>query len=158
MNNHDIMKDVLGEKERLEKLNAANSEEELNELFEQADNPKILAKLLYRVVKEKERTNKLLENLNEKYDRIMFALKTGASAEQTLDPTQVQNQFEILPEQDQLILKIIEERSQCTANDIKTMLNYKGLNAACQRLNKLFKEGYLKKIKSGKNVLYLAKS
>ena len=66
--------------------------------------------------------------------------------------------MEVLPEQDQLILKSIEERGGCNANDIKTMLNYKGLNAACQRLSKLFKEGYLNKVQSGRKVLYLAKS
>ncbi|MEM4390952.1 MAG: hypothetical protein QXX06_03765, partial [Candidatus Diapherotrites archaeon] len=68
------------------------------------------------------------------------------------------NRYEILSEADQLILKSIEERGGCTAQDIKAMLNYKGLNAACQRLNKLYREGFLKKIQSGRKVLYLAKS
>lgn len=160
MNNHDIMKNVLKDKELLEKITPKNqAKDEIKELIEQAENPKILAGLLYRVVQEKENTNKLLNSINSKYDDIMFALKTNINSEEfSSQDSQNNNQFEVLAEQDQLILKIIDEQGQCTANDIKTMLNYKGLNAACQRLNKLYKEGYLKKIKSGRKVLYLAKS
>ena len=160
MNNHDIMKNVLKDKELLEKITPKNqAKDEIKELIEQAENPKILAGLLYRIVQEKENTNKLLNSINSKYDDIMFALKTNINSEEfSSQDSQNNNQFEVLAEQDQLILKIIDEQGQCTANDIKTMLNYKGLNAACQRLNKLYKEGYLKKIKSGRKVLYLAKS
>jgi len=156
MTNHDIIKDVLKDKELLDKVVPKEETEELDKLIDQAADPKELAKLLHNVLQEKEKTNKLLTNINEKFDKIMFSLKTNAVTETVPDADQTN--FEILAEQDQLILKIIDEQGQCTANDIKTMLNYRGLNAACQRLNKLYKEGYLKKIKSGRKVLYLAKS
>lgn len=159
MNNHDTMKNLLRERELLEKLAPKEEMGDINEIIEQAENPKILAGILYRVLKEKEKTNKLLENINEKYDKIMFEMKTqGETASPSIGIQTGSNSFETLAEQDQSILKIIEDRGQCTANDIKTMMNYKGLNAACQRLNKLYKEGYLKKIKAGRKVLYLAKS
>ena len=160
MNNHDIFSSVMKEKELLEKISPKFNElNDLNEIMQHADDPKVLAALMFRIIQEKEKTNKLLENIGEKYDNIMLSLKT-APENSNMGNTQnnTQNKFEVLPEQDQLILKSVEERGGCTANDIKTMLNYKGLNAACQRLNKLFKDGYLKKVQSGRKVLYLAKS
>lgn len=158
MTNHDVMKDVLKDKQLLEKLAPKiQATDDIQELIEQSEDPKALATLLYKVIQEKEKTNKILDGINTKFDSIMFTLKTSSNTE-TFDATPPQNNFEILAEQDQLILKIIDDRGQCTANDIKTMLNYKGLNAACQRLNKLYKEGHLKKVKSGRKVLYLAKS
>ena len=159
MNNHDsIIRDILKEKEVMKKLTSPSELSEFEELTSTYKDPKTLATVIYKLVQEKEKTNKLLENINDKYDKIMFALKTNPLTDQTQEPVHQQNQFEVLPEQDQLILKIIDEKGQCTANDIKIMMNYKGLNAACQRLNKLFKEGHLKKVKSGRKVLYLAKS
>lgn len=157
MNNHDVFKSVMKEKELLEKISPKFQElSELDEIIAQAENPKVLAAMMFRLVQEKEKTNRLLEGINEKYDNIMFSLKTTP---QTPIHNHTQTgKVEVLPEQDQLILKSIEERGSCTANDIKTMLNYKGLNAACQRLNRLFKEGYLNKAQSGRKVLYLAKS
>ena len=152
------MKDVLKEKELLDKISPKFQQlNELDEIMEQAENPKVLAALMFRLIQEKEKTNSLLENISEKYDKIMFSMKTQNPLETHTQESSTNNQFEVLPEQDQMILKIVEEQGQCTANDIKTMLSYKGLNAACQRLNKLYKEGYLKKVKSGRKVLYLAK-
>tara|TARA_Y100000310_G_scaffold71983_1_gene67926 strand:- start:7481 stop:7939 length:459 start_codon:yes stop_codon:yes gene_type:complete len=151
------MKDVLKEKELLEKISPKFQQlNELDEIMEQAENPKVLAALMFKLIQEKEKTNSLLENINEKYDKIMFSVKTNPLETDTQESS-TENHFEVLPEQDQMILKIVEEQGQCTANDIKTVLSYKGLNAACQRLNKLYKEGYLKKVKSGRKVLYLAK-
>ena len=156
MNNHDIFKSVMSEKELVEKISPKFSEmNDLDEIVKQAENPKVLATLMFRLIQERERTNNVLEGINEKYDKIMFSLKTTPDT-----PTQnsTQNSFEVLPEQDQLILKSVEERGGCSALDIKTMLNYKGLNAACQRMNKLFRDGYLRKVQSGRKVLYLAKN
>ncbi len=156
MNNHDILHTVMTEKEMLAKLSPQfQNMTDLDEILRHADSPKVQAMLMYRVVQEKERTNALLQALNDKYDRIMLSLKTGNSEAQQL-PAQG-NKFEVLAEQDQLILKNIEERGGCSAKDIKIMLNYKGLNAACQRLNRLFRDGHLKKVQSGRKVLYLAK-
>ncbi len=157
MNNHDILKSVMTEKEMLAKLAPQFQDmADLDEILRHADSPKVQAMLMYRVVQEKERTNKLLESINDKYDRIMLSLKTGSNENTQWQPA-AGNKFEVLAEQDQLILKNIEERGGCTAKDIKIMLNYKGLNAACQRLNRLFRDGHLKKVQSGRKVLYLAK-
>ena len=161
MNNHDIFKSALKEKELLEKISPKFSElNDLESIMEQAENPKVLAALMFRLVQERERANKLLEGINEKYDSIMFSLKTTPETPNNTHQgnSNTQSRFEVLPEPDQAIIKMVEERGGCSAKDIKTMMNYKGLNAACQRLNKLYREGYLKKIQSGRKVLYLAKS
>ncbi len=160
MNSHDVFRSVVREKESLEKLSPKVSElNDLEEMVQQAENPKALAVLMYRLMQERDRTNRLLEGISEKYDSIMLSLKTTPETPivQGMHNTH-NNRFEVLPEQDQLILKTIEERGGCAARDIKTMLNYKGLNAACQRLNKLYKEGHLKKVQSGRKVVYLAKN
>ncbi|MBU0661874.1 hypothetical protein KJ891_00260, partial [Candidatus Micrarchaeota archaeon] len=129
---------------------------EVAEIREQSKDPFFLSTLLYKLAKEREETNKLLSGINEKYDKIMFELKTGK-----MDKTEVlqsmEDKFEMLPEQDQLILNYIEEGGSGSAKEIKDVMRYKGLNAASQRLNKLYKEGYLKKVQSGKQVLYLVK-
>ena len=158
MKDYDILGDVLKEKELLERISPKFSEiNDIDEVMAQSDNPKVLAALMFRLIQEREKTNKLIEGINDKYDRIMFAIKTNPQDNQ--DATQITgNKFEILAEQDQAILKMVEERGECSANDIKIMMNYKGLNAACQRLNKLYKEGHLKKLQAGKKGLYLAKS
>ncbi|MFH1697104.1 MAG: hypothetical protein ABH854_04320 [Candidatus Diapherotrites archaeon] len=157
MTRHDSGEKVL--KEPLEKRQVSSFDElnlEVAEIREQSKDPFFLSTLLYKLAKEREETNKLLSGINEKYDKIMFELKTGK-----MDKTEVlqsmEDKFEMLPEQDQLILNYIEEGGSGSAKEIKDVMRYKGLNAASQRLNKLYKEGYLKKVQSGKQVLYLVK-
>ncbi len=158
MNNHDIFKTAITEKEMLAKLAPQfQDSSDLDEIMRNAESPKTLAMLMFKVVQERERTNKLLEGINEKYDRIMLSLKTGHGENSQQAPA-LGNKYEVLAEQDQLILKTVEERGGCSAKDIKVMLNYRGLNAACQRLNRLFRDGHLKKVQSGRKVLYLAKN
>ena len=153
-----MMQSIIKENGVAEKISSLN-DLGIEELTKQTDDPKALAVMMFRLLQEKQKTNELLQNINEKYDRIMFALKTGETPNTPNNTQEAEKSlYEVLPEQDQLILKAVEERGGCSAKDIKVMLNYRGLNAACQRLNKLYKEGYLKKIQSGRKVLYLAKS
>ena len=159
MNSHDTFKSVLKEKELIEKISPLFSElNDLESVMHQADNPKVLAALMFRIVQERERTNKLLDGISGKYDAIMLTLKTTPQNPIQHTQSEAGNKFEVLPEPDQAILKMVEERGGCSAKDIKTMMNYRGLNAACQRLNRLYREGLLKKVQSGRKVLYLAKS
>ena len=66
--------------------------------------------------------------------------------------------LEILPETDQRILDYVERHGMAEAKQIMEALKYKGKNAASQRLNKLFREGHLRKVRSGRKVLYLART
>lgn len=128
---------------------------DIQEVMEKADDPKVVAALMFKLAEERRETNRLLEGLSKKYDDMMFELKTkhaGGSPERDARP-----EFDLLPEQDRTILHFIGERGQATAFDIQAVLNYRGLNGASQRLNKLAKEGFLERARSGKKVLYLAK-
>jgi len=154
MNDHDL--EFTKYKELLEKISPEFSElsMDINEILEFSKNPMFVSVLLFRLTQERQKTNKLLEGIADKYDKIMLELKTKNLQQ---EPASNQNSFEVLSEQDQKILKLIEEKGSTTATEIRNAMNYKGLNAACQRLNSLFKAGYLKKVSSGKKVLYLVR-
>jgi len=155
MDNHDTFREILSNKELIERISPKFAELtlDLKEVFEQSSNPMFVAALLFKLAEERERTNKILEQINDKYDKMMFELKTKGieSAEQTMQKPV----FEVLPEQDQKIIRAAEAGNGLTAEAIRELVGYKGKNAASQRLNKLYREGYLKKIQSGKRVLYL---
>ncbi len=146
----------------LEKVSAnfAEQTQDLQEVTKHCNDPLYMAALIHKLIEERQKTNRLLEQINEKYDRIMLELKQGSPKVATEDHahTTHANEFQMMAEQDSAILKYIEQHGQASAKDIKTIMNYKGLNAASQRLNKLFKEDYLKKVQVGKKVLYLVKS
>ena len=154
MNDQDL--EFTKYKELLEKISPEFSElsMDINEILEFSKNPMFVSVLLFRLTQERQKTNKLLEGIADKYDKIMLELKTKNLQQ---EPASNQNSFEVLSEQDQKILKLIEEKGSTTATEIRNAMNYKGLNAACQRLNSLFKAGYLKKVSSGKKVLYLVR-
>jgi hypothetical protein len=133
---------------------------DIREVMQQAKDPAFMAALMFKLVQEREQTNKLLGQINEKYDKLMFELKTrnqtGTESQNPVNPVTNSNSFQVLPEQDQMILNLLDQKGSVDANGVKQILGYKGLNAACQRLNKLYRDGHLKKIQSGKHVLYLA--
>jgi hypothetical protein len=159
MTSHDDVKRVAGrlqtDREFIEKLapELGDLSLDMQEIRENSKDPLFLSLLMLRVIKEREKTNTVLEGINEKYDKIMFEMKTkGVSQETVLDS---KGNYEVLPEQDRVILDFADKNQGATATQIKEVLSYKGLNAASQRLNKLHKDGHLKKIQSGRNVLYL---
>lgn len=131
---------------------------DVQEVMQHSRDPAFMAALMFKLVQEREQTNKLLGQISEKYDKIMFELKTRNQASALVaDPLQnPANAFEVLPEQDQMILNLLDQKSSIDATEVKQLLGYKGLNAACQRLNKLYREGHVKKVQSGKHVLFVA--
>jgi len=184
MNNHDMfeemqrmlnqkMQEEMAEKEqnRQSTMNKTQEKQQQNqqqqgfdqdfeEIIRQAQNPATLALLLYKLTKEREKTNMLLEEMLTKFEETIKELKENSASSTSntiayLTPTQ---KIEILPEQDQMILNLIAEKGQVTAQDVQKALSYKGQNAASQRLMKLYKEGYLQKIQAGRKVLYIGKT
>ena len=131
---------------------------DISQIMEKLKDPLYVGVLMFKLLSERERTNKILAEINEKYDHIMFEVKAPGSKIDSLVDGASEKTFQILPEQDQLILRYIEEKGSAAAHEVQSIMNYKGLNAASQRLNKLYKEGYLKKVQSGKRVVYLAKT
>ena len=126
---------------------------DMKEIREKSDDPFFTSLLMYRLIREKEKSNRILEGISEKYDRIMFEMKTAKHDKESVFEDKAI--YEVMPEQDQVILDFVDKNQGATATQIKEVLSYKGLNAASQRLNKLQKEGHLKKIQSGRSVLFL---
>lgn len=122
---------------------------DIQEIMKESSNPAFIAVLLYKLTKEKEETNKILNRLEQKFKRIEeLLLKNSSNSHTKLEET-------ILSEPDQHIMQLLSEVGQVTAEDVKIRLAYKKTNAASQRLSKLVREGYLKRIRSGKKVLFV---
>ncbi|MCD6247040.1 MAG: hypothetical protein J7J87_01220 [Candidatus Diapherotrites archaeon] len=132
---------------------------DIEEISKHCSDPFFIALLLFQLAREREQTNKLLKEINEKLERIAAGKNVEQpKSEQHVAVEELKTEHVILPQVDQQILGLAEKKGMIEAKDIKDMLGYRGLNAASQRLNKLFREGYLTKVRSGKKVFYLAKS
>lgn len=158
MNNHDTFKGLFENKELISRISTEFSELTLDvqEVIEHSKDPALIAVMLFKLAQERQKSNQLLEQINDKYDSIMLELKTGAQNALSA-PEQGTPKLDVLPEQDQRILKLVEQKGQVIAREIQEALGYKGTNAASQRLNKLYKENHLAKVQSGKKVMYLIK-
>ncbi len=161
--NSDAIRQLLKSEELIKKISPEFNELtlDLQEVMKQSNNPLFVAALLFKYSQMIEKQNKILESIDKKYDEIMFLVKTKQVEQPGIQgaiiPETSRGKFEVLPEQDEAIMKIAEEKGSVDARTVKEAMNYKGLNAACQRLNKLFKEGRLVKKQAGKRVFYLPK-
>jgi hypothetical protein len=158
MDSHDLNSKVQESRLIAEKISQSFSLNMLDviELMQKNSDPILLAALMFKLAQEREQANKELQRIHDKFDEIMLELKTRNSTQATQEFGAQDNgrKFEILPEQDQKILSIIGQKGPTNASEIQNALGYKGINAASQRLNLLFRQGVLKKIQSGKKVLY----
>jgi predicted HTH transcriptional regulator len=125
---------------------------DIQEIMRLSENPVLLSVLLFKLAEERKKTNELLEKIYDKYDRIMLEMKTRQQGSLQVG---VEKNLEILPEQDRKIMDLAQINGSTTAEEVQKALDYKGKNAACQRLNLLANKGFLKKARSGKQVLYL---
>lgn len=159
-NDSEAIKQLLKSEELIKKISPEFSSLtlDLQDVMKHSNNPMFVAALLFKCAQLQEKQNKILDGIDKKYDEMMFLLKTKqAEAQSNTALESTANKFEVLPEQDEQIMKIAEEKGGVDAKKIKEALGYKGLNAACQRLNKLYREGRLVKKQSGKKVFYLPK-
>lgn len=154
MTNHDAIREFLKSKELVESISPKFSELTLDiqQIMEKSNNPMFIGALLFKLAEERDKTNKLVEQFNDKIDRIMLELKTQGLDKGT---EKKESHFNVLAEQDQKILSEVERKGISTAEEIQAVMSYKGRNAASQRLNRLVKEGFLKKVQSGRKVSFL---
>lgn len=157
MKNHDGLgnqSDNIQLSEVLKKV-APDFEElslDIKEVAKFSQDPMFISLLMFKLTKEREKTNKILNDLEDRYDKLMLMLKTQSHRELQNS----QKEFEVLSEQDERIIQLAESRGQIACDDVQKMLKYKAQNGASQRLNKLFKEGHLKKVKSGRKVFFIS--
>ena len=100
--------------------------------------PIILGELVYRLMEERENTNRLLKNILQRLE----AIETGAISSNPLSPTSMED---LLPQIDEQIVDFIKETRKATAEEVRSRFNYKGKNAASARLNRLCDMGVLQK-------------
>jgi uncharacterized protein YbaP (TraB family) len=156
MTDHDSIQKAFDAQQLLTDLNAvkrispefSDMSLDLQEIMKESSNPAFLAALFYKLTKEREETNKILKNLEQKFEKIQDILTTSSNSHTKIEET-------ILSEPDQHIMLLTEEIGQVSAQDVRTRLAYKNTNAASQRLSKLVREGYLKRIRSGRKVLFV---
>jgi predicted HTH transcriptional regulator len=158
MTDHDGIKGVLNPQEYLERYSSKFNELTLDiqEIYSYSKDPFFVSALLFKLAEERKKTNELLSEMNKKYDEIMFFMKTKDMDKESA--LKQENQYQLLCDADQRILQLVEAQGQVTAFDVMQVMGYKGQNAASQRLNKLFKDGHLRKLQSGRKVLYIIKS
>jgi uncharacterized membrane protein len=151
-------------KERLEELIQTIIGSDFDDLtkdirivMEKAKDPVFIGAMLYKLAKERELTNQILGKVYDKYEDILFEIKKSSinSQNQAQTSAEAPPVFNALSEQDKKILDIIAERNQVSAEEIQKALNYKGQNGASNRLNMLFKQGHLKKVRAGKKVYFM---
>ena len=100
--------------------------------------------LLYRLAKEREASNAMFKQISEQLERIANLLQKGSTE-------QVNS---IISDIDQKILAHIQRNGKVDAEEIKSIFQYRGKNAASARLNDLYEKGLLKKGRAGKKVFY----
>ncbi len=163
MANHDSFKQLeglFGDDEVIKKISPKFSELslDLKEINKYCKNPMFMAVLMFKLAEEREKTNKLLADIYDKFDAIMFKMKSEEAPNLQQRQSTTEGPSSVLSEQDQMIMHLVHTNGKATADDIRAELGYKGKNAASQRLNRLFKDGHLRKIQSGRKVLYLTRN
>ena len=133
-------------KEKIYKSTAGGSafkneiKSDLEENMGKFQDPIVLGELVYKLLEERENTNRILKNVLARLDE----LEKGTPMEEKT----------LLPEVDEQILGFVKEQGKVTAENVREKFEYKGKNAASARLNKLCGIGLLKKKQVGKKVYF----
>lgn len=118
-------------------------ERDIQENVEKFRDPVILGEMIYKLLEERENTNRILKNLLIKIE--------GLEKQQAMP---VKEEEPLLPEVDAKILEFVQETGKVTAENVRNKFKYKGKNAASARLNRLYELGLLRKKQVGKKVYF----
>ncbi len=124
---------------------------DLEQNLDKFRDPVVLAEFAFRLLEERENTNRMLTNLVARIDALEAKLAEKHAAAPK-SPTIVEEPM--LPEIDQQIMEFIRERGRVTAEDVRERFSYRGKNAASARLNRLRAMGLLEKKQAGKKVYF----
>ena len=126
---------------------------EMMEVAQKAKDPVFLATLMNRVTNERENTNRILKNIFARLDALDMRLRQLEGKGEARKP-QGPRPPTLLPEVDYEILEFARQKGRVCAAEVKKKFNYRGVNAACARLNKLFEQGMMEKKQVGRKVFY----
>ncbi len=115
---------------------------DLEQNMQKFSDPVILGELIFKLLEERENTNRILKNILAKLENI----QSGTAAAPGGEP--------LLPEVDEKIMEFVRERGKISAEDVRQHFSYKGKNAACARLNRLYELNLLGKKQVGKKVFF----
>ena len=119
-------------------------ETELKANLEKFKDPVVLATIAYKLLEERENTNRILKNVLARMDKLEAGREAG-------EPPQGM----LLPEIDQKIMDFVSKAGKSTAQDVQKEFGYRGSNAASSRLNRLAEMGILDKRQVGRKVFFL---
>ncbi|MFH1221732.1 MAG: hypothetical protein V1492_01470 [Candidatus Micrarchaeota archaeon] len=141
-------------KDKLYKSNPAQGgfsyelERDLQANADKFKDPVVLGELVYKLLEERENTNRILKNLLAKIDSLEQKFR------QVESPVQEPFEEPLIPEVDEKIISFVRETGKATAEDVRAKFGYKGKNAASSRLNRLCGLGLLHKKQVGKKVFF----
>ncbi|NYZ73526.1 hypothetical protein H0O00_00110 [Candidatus Micrarchaeota archaeon] len=119
---------------------------DLEQNIERFRDPVVLGEMVYRLLEERENTNRLLRNILQKLEQLEAKMAGGMSM--------MAEEAPLLPEIDDQILGFVKESGKVTAEDVRAKFNYRGKNAASARLNRLYELNLLHKQQVGKRVFF----
>jgi len=117
---------------------------DLEQNAQKFNDPVVLGELLYKLLEERENTNRILKNILAKLEGIT----PGAPA------TEMRKEETLVPEIDEKILEFAKQKGRITAEDVRQEFKYKGKNGASARLNRLYGLNLLGKKQVGKKVFF----
>lgn len=120
-------------------------EEDVKEQLEAFKNPLVLAEIYYKVLKEREDTNRILKTILMKLEALE-SRKGPANKSKAL-----------LSDLEEKIVEYIAENEAVCAEDVQAKFGYRGQNGASTRLNKLYHMGVLEKRQVGRKVYFTLK-
>ena len=117
-----------------------------------------VSSLMKQLVDERERSNKLLESITEKIAKLEKEIEIkdykDPSESEIQEFDAVSNREVPLSELDSKILNFVQSKEMICADDLVVFMKYRGRNAACARLNKLYRQGILDRYQLGHKVYY----
>jgi len=119
--------------------------EDLERNIGKFNDPVVLGELLYKLLEERENTNRILKNILSKLEKL-----EGKGVQETRPEI-------LLSDIDEEILTFVKGQQKTTSEEVRKRFNYKGKNAASARLNRLFELGLVNKKQVGKKVFFLPK-
>ncbi|MFW5902627.1 MAG: hypothetical protein ACOCTT_01930 [archaeon] len=120
---------------------------------EQFKDPETIGLLLYRLSKERKKTNHLFKEISSKLKEI----EEGISSKELAVEKEKPREMDMLSKTDEKVYDYVQRNGKVDAANLKEEFGYKGRNAASARLNSLYKKGFLNKERVGKRVLYWVK-
>ena len=151
----DIENEVTLLKQEIAKLTKVNTVPQNTP----SGNEDSVSALLKYMLEEREHTNKLLRGITERLKKLeeeIDATEGELQEEQQIDYSQMKNASReiALSNLDSKLLEFVQSKGMVCAEDVKTLMNYKGKNAACARLNRLYHAGLLDRFQLGHRVYF----